>query len=55
MAKQTVALYTVTSGDRLEAARASLADALGGAKLGDLDEEGHLELSVDAESPEAAR
>lgn len=55
MAKQTVALYTVTSGERVEHARASLADALGDAKLGDLDDAGVFELSVDAESPEAAR
>src|SRR5918997_4378238 len=55
MAKQTVALYTVTSGERFERARESLAVALGGAKLGDLDDGGILELSIDAKSPEAAR
>ncbi len=55
MAKQTVALYTVTSGDRLERARTSLAEALGDAQLGDLDPAGGFELTVDAESPEAAR
>jgi cobalamin biosynthesis Mg chelatase CobN len=55
MAKQTVALYTLTSGDRVERARTSLAEALGDAKLGDADDAGVFELSVDAESPEAAR
>jgi hypothetical protein len=55
MAKQTVPLYTVTSGDRVSKARDSLADALGGAQLGDPDDAGGFEVSVDAESPEAAR
>jgi hypothetical protein len=55
MAKQTVALYTVTSGDRVERARTSLAEALGEAKLGDPDETGAFDVSVEAESPEAAR
>jgi hypothetical protein len=55
MAKQTVALYTVTSGDRVERARSSLAEALGGATLGDPNDAGVFEVSVDAESPDAAR
>ncbi|HEV3000626.1 MAG TPA: hypothetical protein VGW75_07795 [Solirubrobacteraceae bacterium] len=55
MAKQTVALYTVTSGERVERARTSLADALGDAKLSDPDEAGAFEVAVDAESPDAAR
>jgi hypothetical protein len=55
MAKQTVALYTVTSGDRAERARTSLADALGDAQLGDVDDAGVFEVAVDAESPDAAR
>ena len=55
MAKQTVALYTVTSGDRVERARTSLSEALEGAQLGDPDDTGAFEVSVDAESPEAAR
>src|SRR5918998_214688 len=50
MAKQTVALYTVTSGDRVERARSSLAEALGGATLGDPDDAGVFEVSVDAKS-----
>ena len=54
MAKQTVALYTVTSGDRVSRARDSLAEALGDARLGDPDDAGGFEVSVDAESPEAA-
>src|SRR5215213_7303052 len=55
MAKQTVALYTVTSGDRVSRARDSLAEALGAAQLGDPDDAGGFEVAVDAESPEAAR
>ena len=55
MAKQTVALYTVTSGDRVSRARDSLAEALGGAPLGDPDDAGGFEVAVDAESPEEAR
>ena len=55
MAKQTVALYTVTSGDRVERARTSLAEALAGADLGDPDDAGSFEVALDAESPEAAR
>lgn len=55
MAKQTVALYTVTSGDRVSRARDSLAEALGGARLGDPDDAGGFEVAVDAESPEEAR
>ena len=55
MAKQTIAVYSVTSGERFERARASLADALSDAQLGDPDDAGVFELSVDAESPEAAR
>lgn len=55
MAKQTVALYTVTSGDRVSRARDSLAEALGNTQLGDPDDAGGFEVSLDAESPEAAR
>jgi hypothetical protein len=55
MSQQTVALYTVTSGDRLEQARASLAEALGGASLGEVDDAGVFELNLDAESPDQAR
>ena len=55
MAKQTVALYTVTSGDRVSRARDNLAEALGDAQLGDVDDAGTFEVAVDAESPEAAR
>ena len=55
MAKQTVALYTVSSGDRLSRARDSLAEALSDAQLGDPDDAGAFEVSVDAESPEEAR
>ena len=55
MAKQTVALYTVTSGDRVSRARDSLAEALGGAQLGEPDDAGGFEVAVDAESPEEAR
>ncbi|HEV2813833.1 MAG TPA: hypothetical protein VGW10_11335 [Solirubrobacteraceae bacterium] len=55
MAKQTVALYTVTSGDRVERARTSLAEALGDARLGDPDDAGVFQLAIDAESPEEAR
>ena len=55
MAHQTVALYTVTSGDRLEHARRSLSQALDGAPLGDVDDAGIFELEVDAESPDRAR
>jgi hypothetical protein len=55
MPKQTVALYTLTSGDRVERARESLAIALGDAKLGEPDDAGVFELKVDAKSPKAAR
>ena len=55
MSQQTVALYTVTSGDRLEQARTSLAEALGGATLGEVDDAGVFELNLDAESPDQAR
>ena len=55
MAKQTVALYTVTSGDRVERARSSLAEALGGADLGKPDDAGIFDVPVDAKTPEEAR
>jgi hypothetical protein len=54
MAKQTVALYTVTSGDRVSRARDSLAEALGDAQLGEPDDGGSFEVALDAESPEEA-
>ena len=54
MAKQTVALYTVTSGDRVERARTSLAEALGGAELAPADDAGAFDVAVDAETPEEA-
>jgi hypothetical protein len=47
---ETVALYTVTSGERLERARERLSEALGGATLGDPDSAGVLSVELDAES-----
>ena len=55
MAQQTVPLYTVTSGDRLDQARTSLAEALEGAQLGEPDDAGSFDVSLDAGSPEEAR
>ena len=55
MAQQTVPLYTVSSADRVEQARSSLAEALADAKLGDADDAGSFDVSIDAESPEEAR
>ena len=54
MAKQTVAVYTLTSGRRVNRARTSLAEALTDADIGDPDDAGVFELSIDAESPEEA-
>lgn len=50
MAKQTVPLYTVSSGDRVDRARASLAGALGDAQLGDADDGGGFDVTLDADS-----
>ena len=50
MAKQTVPLYTVSSGDRVDRARASLAEALGEAQLGDADDGGGFEVTLEADS-----
>lgn len=55
MPQQTVALYTVTSGDRLEQARSSLAEALGDASLGEVDDAGVFEVELDADSADEAR
>jgi preprotein translocase subunit SecF len=52
---ETVALYTVTSGERLERARERLSEALGGATLGDPDSAGVLSVDLDAESSDAAK
>ena len=54
MAKQTVPLYTVSSGDRVERARASLSEALGGAELGTPDDAGAFEVALDADSSDDA-
>lgn len=51
---ETVALYTVTSGKRLERARERLSEALGDASVGEPDDAGVLSVSVDAESADAA-
>ena len=55
MAKQTVPLYTVSSGDRVERARASLAEALGDAELGAGDDAGGFEVTLEASSSEEAQ
>ena len=52
---ETVALYTVTSGERLERARDRLSEALGGATLGDPDSAGVLSVELDAESADDAK
>ena len=55
MAKQTVPLYTVSSGDRVERARTSLSDALSGADLGAADDAGAFEITIDADSADDAQ
>ena len=51
---ETVSLFTVTSGERLERARERLSEALGGATLGDPDSAGVLSVDVDADDADAA-
>ena len=51
---ETVALYTVTSGERFERARDRLSEALGGATLGDPDDAGFVSVAVDADSADDA-
>src|SRR5688572_10063583 len=55
MAKQTVPLYTVSSGDRVERARTSLGEALGDAELGNADDAGAFEVTLDAGSSDEAQ
>ena len=55
MAQQTVALYQVKSGRRAKKAHKSLAEALGEATIGEPDDAGSFDISVDAESPQEAR
>ena len=55
MAQQTVALYQVKSGRRAKKAHKSLAEALGEAEIGEPDDAGSFDISIDAESPQEAR
>jgi MYXO-CTERM domain-containing protein len=54
MSEQTVPLYTVTSGRRVNKARKNLDKALEEGTLGDPDDAGSFFVSVEAETPEDA-